>query len=149
MKKLKMRLELSGLGDKTHIWFPLPQRSTGKPEEWLSPINFKIVTDKKFGNKSAYFVTNQSKLKISANLLVDNCHCEEREQRGNLSPNLFVQSDHSTIKNIAKEPLLVEYARSFFPIILIVLLLRSFLMEPFRIPSGSMMPTLLVGDGNW
>jgi signal peptidase I len=45
-----------------------------------------------------------------------------------------------------KEPVIVEYARSFFPIILIVLLLRSFLVEPFRIPSNSMMPTLLTGD---
>jgi len=46
----------------------------------------------------------------------------------------------------SKEPILVEYARSFFPIVLIVLLLRSFLVEPFRIPSASMMPTLLIGD---
>lgn len=44
------------------------------------------------------------------------------------------------------EPVLVEYARSFFPIILIVLVVRSFLFEPFRIPSDSMMPTLLDGD---
>lgn len=44
------------------------------------------------------------------------------------------------------EPWLVEYARSFFPVFLIVLVLRSFLVEPFRIPSGSMMPTLLIGD---
>ncbi len=45
-----------------------------------------------------------------------------------------------------KEPVLVEYARSFFPVFLIVLLIRSFLAEPFRIPSSSMMPTLLIGD---
>jgi signal peptidase I len=45
-----------------------------------------------------------------------------------------------------REPVLVEYARSFFPVILIVLVIRSFLFEPFRIPSDSMMPTLLDGD---
>lgn len=41
---------------------------------------------------------------------------------------------------------IIEYARSFFPVFIIVLLLRSFLIEPFRIPSGSLEPTLLVGD---
>ena len=46
----------------------------------------------------------------------------------------------------AAEPWWVEYPKSFFPVILIVFLLRSFLVEPFKIPSGSMMPTLLVGD---
>ncbi len=44
------------------------------------------------------------------------------------------------------EPLLVDYARSFFPVFFIVLILRSFLFEPFRIPSASMMPTLMIGD---
>ena len=43
-------------------------------------------------------------------------------------------------------PWYVEYSRSFFPVIVAVLLLRSFVVEPFRIPSGSMMPTLLAGD---
>ena len=43
-------------------------------------------------------------------------------------------------------PRIVEYARSFFPVFLIVLVLRSFIVEPFRIPSNSMMPTLLTGD---
>ena len=50
------------------------------------------------------------------------------------------------VREAARDPLIVEYARSFFPVILIVLLFRSFIAEPFKIPSGSMMPTLLVGD---
>ncbi len=49
-------------------------------------------------------------------------------------------------KNVAKSSQIVEYARSFFPILLLVLLLRSFLAEPFRIPSGSEKPDLLIGD---
>lgn len=45
-----------------------------------------------------------------------------------------------------KEPIYVEYARAFFPVILVVFFIRSFLVEPFRIPSGSMLPSLYIGD---
>ncbi len=50
------------------------------------------------------------------------------------------------LADTAREPVVVEYAKSFFPVLLVVFVLRSFLVEPFQIPSSSMVPTLEVGD---
>jgi len=49
-------------------------------------------------------------------------------------------------KNDGNLPLLVDYSRSLFPVFLIVLILRSFVAQPFRVPSGSLEPTVIPGD---
>jgi len=49
------------------------------------------------------------------------------------------------VAGLSEEPMVIEYAKSFFPVLLFVLMLRSFLVEPFQIPTGSMIPPLEVG----
>ena len=64
------------------------------------------------------------------------------ESEGSTAAVSYQQSVQST----AGEPVVVEYAKSFFPVLFVVFVLRSFLVEPFQIPSSSMVPTLQVGD---
>lgn len=63
-----------------------------------------------------------------------------------LAPRRRAKEAKERLADTIKEPVYVEYSKSFFPVLFVVLILRSFIVEPFQIPSPSMVPTLQVGD---
>jgi len=67
-------------------------------------------------------------------------------RRKNNNPHEYSGESIHGSSSSSSEPIIVEYSKSFFPVLLIVFLLRGFLVEPFRIPSGSMIPSLYIGD---
>lgn len=59
---------------------------------------------------------------------------------------IFCLCNHESFLEKKKRPVIIEYSRAFFPVLLLVFCIRSFLVQPYRVPSGSLEPTVIPGD---
>jgi len=109
MTHLSLTLELSNLGETTHIWFPTPQAEDEKIKTWFNVVPTEIQTDKKFGNKIAYFYfCKDSPWRMPRKLLkivavfpiaeTKTLYCEPKQF---LQSNHFVESDNEIITQVA------------------------------------------------
>ncbi|SHG60577.1 signal peptidase I [Massilia sp. CF038] len=92
------------------------------------------------------FVLAKQRRRLADSALAEFDQRSARLVADGVKPDSNVHARSELEQRILRQPVWIEYSGSFFPVIALVFILRSFLYEPFKIPTSSMVPTLLVGD---